>query len=120
MDRMFTSDHEWIELDGNVAAVGITDFAQSQLGDLVFVELPAVGRTLAKGEAAAIVESVKAASDVYSPLSGYVVAVNDAVVGEPGLVNADADRAWLFKVEMADRTELDGLLTHDAYRNKTA
>jgi glycine cleavage system H protein len=121
MDRRFTADHEWVRAEGDVAVVGITAHAQSQLGDLVFVELPDVGRRISKGEAAAVVESVKAASDVYSPVTGEVVAVNDAVVAEPALVNADAENAaWLFKIRLADPSELDALMDEPAYREQVA
>ena len=118
---LYTSDHEWLAIDGDVATVGITDYAQSQLGDVVFVELPKVGRSLKKAEAAAVVESVKAASDVYAPLSGEVVEVNDAVVAEPALVNSDAaGRAWFFKLRIADKSELGGLMDEAAYKAHTA
>src|SRR5262252_8493807 len=94
---LYTSDHEWLDIDGDVATVGITDYAQQQLGDVVFVELPKVGRALKKTEAAAVVESVKAASDVYAPISGEVLEINQAVVDEPALVNSDAaGKAWFF------------------------
>ena len=89
MNRMFTTDHEWLTVDGDVATVGITDYAQSQLGDVVFVELPQVGRQVAKGDTAGVVESVKAASDVFSPLTGEVVGVNSEIVADPALVNKD-------------------------------
>lgn len=118
---LYTSDHEWLALDGDVATVGITDYAQSQLGDVVFIELPKVGRTLKKTEAAAVVESVKAASDVYAPISGEVLEVNDAVVAEPALVNSDAGgKAWFFKIRMTDKSELGGLMDEAAYKAHTA
>jgi glycine cleavage system H protein len=121
MTTLFTSDHEWLRIEGDVATIGITDYAQSQLGDVVFLELPKVGRSLKKAEAVAIVESVKAASDVYAPLSGEVVEVNDAVVAEPALVNSDAGgRAWFFKMRIADRNELGGLMDETAYKAHTA
>jgi glycine cleavage system H protein len=121
MTTLYTNDHEWIRVEGDVATIGITDFAQSQLGDVVFVELPKVGRTLKKAEAAAVVESVKAASDVYAPISGEVVAVNDAVSGEPAMVNSDAGgNAWFFKLRIADKSELDGLMDEAAYQAHTA
>jgi glycine cleavage system H protein len=117
MDRKFTEDHEWVSVDGDVATIGITDYAQQQLGDLVFVELPQVGRSVRRRETVAIVESVKAASDVYSPLTGEVVAVNESVVAEPALINADAEKqAWLFKLRMSSPSELDDLLDETAYR----
>ena len=121
MTTLFTSDHEWLEIDGDVATIGITDYAQTQLGDVVFVELPKVGRTLKKAEAAAVVESVKAASDVYAPISGEVLEVNNAVADEPALVNSDAaGKAWFFKVRIANKSELDGLMDEAAYKAHTA
>ncbi len=114
----FTKDHEWLRVEGDTATVGITDYAQGQLGDLVFVELPAAGRTLAKGEAAAVVESVKAASDVYAPLSGEITQVNEAIVQEPQLVNSDAmGKGWFFKIRIANASELEGLMDEVAYRD---
>ena len=121
MTTLFTSDHEWLRTDGDVATIGITDYAQSQLGDVVFVELPKVGRSLKKAEAAAVVESVKAASDVYAPISGEVVEVNDAITAEPALVNSDAaGNAWFFKMKISDKSELDGLMDEAAYQKHTA
>jgi glycine cleavage system H protein len=121
MTTLFTCDHEWLRIEGDVATIGITEYAQSQLGDIVFVELPKVGRALKKAEAAAVVESVKAASEVYAPISGDVLEVNDAVVAEPALVNSDADgKAWFFKMRIADKSELDGLMDEAAYTAHTA
>lgn len=121
MTTLYTADHEWLAIDGDVVTVGITNYAQEQLGDVVFVELPQVGRQLKKAEAAAVVESVKAASDVYAPISGEVVAVNDELAAEPALVNSDADgKAWFFKLRIADKSELDGLMDADAYKAHTA
>lgn len=121
MTTYFTDDHEWIKVDGDVATVGITDYAQSQLGDVVFIELPKVGRPLTKGDAVAVVESVKAASDVYAPITGEVVAINDALVAEPAMVNSDADgNAWFFKIKIANASELEGLMDADAYKAHTA
>lgn len=121
MTTLFSTDHEWLRIEGDVATVGITDYAQSQLGDVVFVELPKVGRTLKKAEAAAVVESVKAASDVYAPISGEVLQVNDTVTAEPALINSDAaGKAWLFKVKIADKSELGGLMDEAAYKAHTA
>jgi glycine cleavage system H protein len=112
----FTTDHEWLRLDGEVATVGITSFAQDKLGDLVFVELPRVGAKFKKGAAAATVESVKAASDVYAPVSGEVIEVNAKVSTEPALVNsAPTGEGWLFKMKIADATELGALLDEQAY-----
>jgi glycine cleavage system H protein len=117
MPRLFTEDHEWIDQDGDVATIGITDHAQTQLGELVFVELPQIGRKVKKGEAAAVVESVKAASDVYTPVSGEVVAVNEPVATDPTKINTEAETgAWLFKVKIAAASELDGLMDEKAYR----
>lgn len=112
----FTEDHEWIRVEGDTATVGITNHAQEQLGDLVYVELPEIGRTVSKGEAAAVVESVKAASDVYAPLDGEVTAANDRLSSEPGLVNASADSdGWLWKMRLSDKGQLDGLMDEKAY-----
>ena len=117
----YTDSHEWIraEADGTVT-IGITDHAQAQLGDLVFIELPAVGRKLAAGEACGVVESVKAASDVYAPIAGDVVGGNDAVVGAPEQVNADAYASWLWKMKPADAAALAGLMDAAAYTKTIA
>src|SRR3954465_43384 len=121
MTTLYTEDHEWLQIDGDVVTGGITDYAQAQLGDVVFVELPKVGRTLTKAEAAAVVESVKAASDVYAPISGEVVEINQSVVDEPALVNTDAaGKAWFFKMKIADKSELGGLMDEAAYKAHTA
>jgi aminomethyltransferase len=121
MTTLYTEDHEWLAIDGDIVTVGITDFAQSQLGDVVFVELPKVGRALKKAEAAAVVESVKAASDVYAPISGEVVEINDGLAAEPALVNSDAEsKAWFFKLKLADKSELDGLMDAEAYKAHSA
>jgi glycine cleavage system H protein len=121
MTILYTSDHEWLRIEGDVATIGITDYAQSQLGDVVFIELPKVGRSLKKAEPAAVVESVKAASDVYAPLSGEVLEVNETIVAEPALVNSDAGgNAWFFKLKIADRSELGGLMDEAAYQAHTA
>ena len=115
-EMKFTKDHEWIRLDGDVATVGITDHAQTALGDVVFVELPEVGRIVAAGEACAVVESVKAASDIYAPISGKVVEVNHALSDNPGLVNTSplAD-GWFFRLEPSDAAELEALMDETAY-----
>jgi glycine cleavage system H protein len=121
MTTLYTTDHEWLRIEGDIATIGITDYAQAQLGDVVFVELPKVGRALKKAEAAAVVESVKAASDVYAPITGEVVAVNDAVTAEPALVNSDASKnAWFFRLRIADPAELEGLMDEAAYATHTA
>ena len=118
---LYTSDHEWLAIDGDIATVGITDYAQQQLGDVVFVELPKVGRSLKKAEAAAVVESVKAASDVYAPVTGEVLETNAELVAEPALVNSDAQgKAWFFKIKIADKSELGGLMDEAAYKAHTA
>ncbi len=117
MTRYFTEEHEWIEVEGSLATVGITDHAQNQLGDIVFVDLPEEGSSVAKGKEAAVVESVKAASDVYSPVSGTVSAANGALEDEPSLVNSAAESdGWFFKVEMSDPSELEGLMDEAAYK----
>jgi glycine cleavage system H protein len=121
MSRYFTDEHEWIDVEGEIATVGITDYAQEQLGDIVFVELPAEGATFAKGDDAAVVESVKAASDVYAPLSGEVVEANTALEDEPALVNSDPEEdGWFFKMRVADTSELDGLMDEGAYKKFVA
>ena len=113
----YTKDHEYVRLDGDVAVVGISEYAQSQLGDVVFVELPDVGKKVEKGKEAAVVESVKAASEVYAPLSGEVVEVNEELEGNPGLVNEDAEgKGWFLKLKLASADELDGLMDEDAYK----
>ena len=112
----FTKDHEWIRVDGGVGTVGITDHAQSQLGDVVFVDVPEAGRKTKQGEAVAVVESVKAASDIFSPVSGEVVEANADLAGQPALVNEDAEgKAWFFKLRIADTAELDTLMDRAAY-----
>ena len=117
MTRYFTEEHEWIDVDGDTATVGITAHAQSQLGDIVFVEVPKSGTALAKGKEAAVVESVKAASDVYAPISGTVTEGNAAIEDDPALVNSDAeDAGWFFKLTIADTGELEGLMDEAAYR----
>jgi glycine cleavage system H protein len=113
----YTSDHEWVRVDGDIGTVGITPFAQEKLGDLVFVELPKVGARVDKGETACTVESVKAAADVFAPAGGEIVAVNEGVAAEPGLVNASPmDEGWLFKVRIANPKDLDGMMDEAAYR----
>jgi len=116
-DVYYTEDHEWLRVEGDIATVGITDYAQEQLGDLVFVELPEVGRTLKKGDTAVVVESVKAASDVYAPADGEITAVNDALSGEPALVNSAATGdGWLWKMKLADKAQLSGLMDEAGYK----
>ena len=116
MTIRYTRDHEYISLDGDTATVGITDYAQAQLGDVVFVELPEVGKTLAKGQEAAVVESVKAASEVFAPAPGEVVAVNGELESAPGTVNEDpASRGWFFRLKLEDPAELDGLMSEAEY-----
>jgi glycine cleavage system H protein len=116
MTARYTKEHEWVTIDGDVATIGITDHAQEQLGDVVFVELPQVGKKVSKGGEAAVVESVKAASEVYAPLSGEVVEVNKALEGDPALVNREAESgAWFMKVKLSDRAELNGLMDKAAY-----
>lgn len=113
----YTKDHEYVHVDGDIGIVGISDHAQSQLGDVVFVELPKLGAKLAKGTAAAVVESVKAASDVYTPVSGEVLEVNAAVEAQPGLINEDSQgKGWLMKLRIANVGEIDGLMDEAAYK----
>ena len=117
MTVYYTKEHEWVRVEGDSGTVGITDFAQSQLGDIVFVEVPEAGRSVAKGGEAAVVESVKAASDVYAPVSGEVVEGNQALVDDPALVNSDPEgEGWFFKLRLTDASQLDGLMDADAYR----
>ena len=112
----FTDEHEWLAVDGDVATVGITNYAQEQLGDLVFVDLPQTGRTIAKGDTAVVVESVKAASDVYAPADGTITDVNETLGSEPGLVNSAAQGdGWLWKMTLSDKSQLDGLMDEAAY-----
>jgi glycine cleavage system H protein len=118
MTTRYTKDHEYIRVEGDAGIVGISDYAQSQLGDVVYVELPGVGKTLAKGAEAAVVESVKAASEVYAPVSGEVLEVNGALEDSPGTVNEDpTGRGWFMKIRITDPGELDGLMTEEQYRD---
>lgn len=116
MSVKYTNEHEWVRVEGDVGTIGITDYAQEQLGDVVFVEVPAVGRKVAKGQSVAVVESVKAASDIYAPVSGEVVEANAALADNPGDVNAEpTGKGWFFKLRLSDKTELDGLMDEAAY-----
>lgn len=121
MARYFTESHEWIEFEGDTATVGITDYAQGQLGDIVFVEVPEVGKALSKGGDAAVVESVKAASDVYAPVSGEATEGNAALADEPALVNTDPEgEGWFFRMTLSDQSELDALMDEAAYKDFVA
>lgn len=116
-ETRYTKDHEYIRIEGDTGTVGISDFAQGQLGDVVFVELPAIGKALAKGAEAAVVESVKAASEVYAPVSGEIVAVNSELEAAPGTVNEDpAGKGWFVKIKLKDPAELEGLLSEAEYQ----
>ncbi|MGF9757001.1 glycine cleavage system protein GcvH [Microvirga sp. 0TCS3.31] len=116
MTTRYTKDHEYIRVEGDAGIVGISDYAQGQLGDVVFVELPSVGKNLSKGDEAAVVESVKAASEVYAPVSGEVVEVNSELEASPGTVNEDpAGRGWFMKIRLTNESELDGLMTEEQY-----
>lgn len=116
MPRYFSEDHEWIEVEGDTGTVGITDYAQGQLGDITFVELPDAGTAVKKGDAPCVVDSVKAASDVYAPVSGTVTESNGALEAEPELVNSDPETGgWLFRLTLSDPAELDGLMDQAAY-----
>lgn len=117
MARYFTDEHEWIDLEGDLATVGITDYAQGQLGDIVFVELPETGKMVEKGGEAAVVESVKAASDVYAPITGEVMEANAALEEDPALVNTSPEEeGWFFRMTVADKSELEGLMDAAAYK----
>ncbi|HEX8937417.1 MAG TPA: glycine cleavage system protein GcvH [Sphingomicrobium sp.] len=117
MPLYFTREHEWIRVDGDTATVGISNHAQEQLGDIVFAEVPEVGRRVSKGQEAAVVESVKAASDVYAPISGEVIEGNSAVANDPALVNSDPEgEGWFFKLKLDNPSELDGLMDETSYR----
>lgn len=115
-DKRYTKEHEWVVLDGDIATVGITDHAQEQLGDVVFVELPELSREVTVGEACAVVESVKAASDIYAPLAGKVVETNSEITDDPSLVNSDAEgEGWFFRIEIDDTAAFEALMDEDAY-----
>lgn len=114
-DLFYTEDHEWVKVEGNVATIGITDYAQHALGNIVFVELPEEGESFSEGDEFAVIESVKAASDSYMPVSGKVVAINEELDDEPSLLNDDAYENWMVKVEIEDSSELDSLMTAEAY-----
>lgn len=121
MTRYFTKDHEWVEIDGDTGTCGISDYAQGQLGDVVFVDLPEPGKALTKGGDAAVVESVKAASDVYAPVSGTVTETNADLEADPALVNTGAETGgWFFKLTLSDPSELDGLMDEAAYKDFVA
>ena len=118
MSVYYTKEHEWIRVEGDQATVGITDFAQGQLGDVVFVELPEAGRQVTKGGDAAVVESVKAASDVYSPVTGEVTEANQALSDDPSLANSDPEgEGWFFRLRLSDTSELEGLMDADSYKS---
>ncbi|PNU04917.1 glycine cleavage system protein GcvH [Novosphingobium guangzhouense] len=118
MTRYFSEDHEWIEVEGDLGTVGITDYAQGQLGDITFVDLPAEGATVGKGDSVSVVDSVKAASDVYTPVSGTIAAVNEALADQPELVNTEAETGgWLFRVTLSDAAELGALMDEAAYKS---
>jgi len=118
MSLYFTKEHEWVRVDGDVATVGISNHAQEALGDIVFAEVPEAGRNLSKGDDAAVVESVKAASDVYSPVAGEVIEGNSAIADDPSLINRDPEgEGWFFKLKLADTSELAGLMDEAAYRD---
>ena len=121
MSLYFTKEHEWVRVDGDVATVGISNHAQEALGDIVFAEAPEAGRTLSKGQEAAVVESVKAASDVYSPVGGEVIEGNSAIADDPSLINRDPEgEVWFFKLTLSDPEELSGLMDEAAYREWVA
>ena len=116
-ETKYTEDHEWIRVDGDVATCGITDYAQEQLGDVVFVDLPPVGASFAKGDEAAVVESVKAAAEIYAPVGGAILAVNEAIGADPALVNASAmGEGWFFRIRLDDASDLEGMMDEAAYK----
>ena len=116
--RKYTDEHEWIDVDGDIATIGISDYAQGQLGDIVFVELPAAGRALAQGDEAAVIESVKAASELYAPIDGEVAEVNPRLGDEPGLINsAPTGDGWFIKVKITDKSQIEGLMDESAYQD---
>ena len=118
MSRYFTEDHEWVDVDGDIGTVGISDYAQGQLGDIVFVDVPEDGKSLAKGDEAAVVESVKAASDVYAPVDGVVTEGNGQLEEDPALVNSDPEgEGWFFRMTLSDKSQLDGLMNAQAYKD---
>lgn len=115
-DKRYTKEHEWVQLEGDIATIGITDHAQDQLGDIVFVELPELNREVVAGESCAVVESVKAASDIYAPLAGKVVEVNQAIIDDPAIINSDAEgEGWFFRLEIDDVDAFEELLDEEAY-----
>jgi glycine cleavage system H protein len=115
-DKRYTKEHEWIQLDGDIATVGITDHAQEQLGDLVHVELPELERAVVEGETCAVVESVKAASDIFAPLAGKIVEINETITEDPSIVNSDAEgEGWFFRIELDDTDAFEALMDQDAY-----
>ncbi|WP_395394646.1 glycine cleavage system protein GcvH [Novosphingobium sp. BL-8A] len=117
MTRYFSQEHEWIEIEGDLGTVGITDYAQGQLGDITFVDLPAEGATFDKGDSVAVVDSVKAASDVYTPVSGTIAEANEVLADQPELVNTDAEvGGWLFRITLSDASELEALMDEAAYK----
>ena len=117
LTRKYTEDHEWISMDGSIGTVGISEYAQVQLGDVVFVEVPEVGMSYKKGDEAAVVESVKAASEVYAPVDGEIVEVNSALEEDPSMVNSDAEgRGWFYKIKVNSLSDLDGLMDGEAYK----
>ena len=121
MTTKYSEDHEWISVDGDIGTVGITNHAQSQLGDIVFIELPEIGSTVEAGGEAGVVESVKAASDLFTPVSGKIVEVNEALDGEPGLANSDpTGNGWFFKIKLSDANELDSLMDEASYNELIA
>ena len=117
MSLKYSKEHEWVRMDGDIATIGITDYAQGQLGDVVYVELPVIGKQVEQDKEAAVVESVKAASDVYAPVSGEVIEINQAIVDEPALVNRDPmGKGWFFKIKISDPSQLERLLDEKAYQ----
>lgn len=120
MTTRYSKDHEYVRLEGSIGTVGISDYAQSQLGDIVFVELPTIGTTVNQGDEVAVIESVKAASEIYAPVSGTITEINEALNGDPGLINADPEvGGWLYKLETSDASEVEKLMEADTYASIT-
>lgn len=116
-NKKYSEQHEWVSVEGDVGTVGITNFAQEQLGDVVFIELPSIGKVITQGEEAAVIESVKAASEIYAPVGGEVIEVNDDLVDQPGMVNDSAEEeGWIFKLKLTDSSELEDLMDNDGYK----
>ena len=117
IEKKFTEDHEWVSIDGNIATVGISNHAQESLGDIVFIELPVIGKTVKAKEEICVIESVKAASDIYSPLDGEIIEVNNSLENEPSIINQEAENnGWIFKIKLAEQSQYEELMNHEDYQ----